>query len=154
MGIPAVYHARAMADYLNIPPDELRRYKEGAYRTIPDDHYAHPYDALYDWLPIDVPDDGRILVRADDDLDFRGDSSLVKPLLRLTIETEWAGWSPYPGATAVFAFWGGPGGARLALEIMEPRFRDAWRHLLPPEIATADVPIFEPMHQATPGIVY
>lgn len=101
---------------------------------------------------IRVPGDGEILCNPSRAY-FHGSSSLVAPLIRLT-NTHWGGWQPAPGEPYVFAIWTGLGGARLALETVEPRFKDEWRHLLPPEIANVDTPVFEAVHQAKPGIVY
>ena len=99
---------------------------------------------------IRVPGDGEILCNPSRAY-FHGSSSLVAPLRTLTNSR---GWQPAPGEPYVFATWTGLGGARLALETVEPRFKDEWRHLLPPEIANVDTPVFERPHRARPGIVY
>ena len=127
MDEPQVYHARAMAEYLTL--DQLEA------------DYA-----------IRIPGDGEILCNPSRAY-FRGDSSLVAPLVRLT-GTHFGGWRPAPGEPLVFAIWTGLGGCRLALETVEPRFKNEWRHLLPPEIANADTPEFERPHRAKPGVVY
>lgn len=105
---------------------------------------------MAEFLTIAVPD-GSIHVDPSVVL-FEGDSALVGPLQRL-VGTDYGGWERSPGEW-VFANWGGPGGAHLALVTVEPRFAGDWRHRLPPEIANADLPEFEPLHQAEPGKVY
>ena len=105
---------------------------------------------MAEFLTIAVPDgvirvDPRVVL-------FEGDSALV-PLLQRLVGTDYGGWERSPGEW-VFANWGGAGGARLALETVEPRFATEWRNRLPAEIAAADVPEFEPVHQAAPRVVY
>lgn len=107
---------------------------------------------MADLLTIRVPGDGVLLVDPQGP-GFEGDSALVEPLRLLTLSHR-GGYQETPGGEWLFAVWSGPGGARRALETVEPRFADEWRHLLPTRIADAELPIFEPVHQAEPGVVY
>ena len=74
----------------------------------------------------------------------KGDSALVDRLNLITMgDTVTRGrrtW--YVGHSGRYS-WASPGGIRLALELVEPRFAGEWRDRLPPAIRDAEKPPLE-----------
>ena len=98
-------------------------------------------------------DDGEIRVD-DTTARFEGDSALIEALNDITMDdvVTIKGRTKYVGHSGRYS-WCDPGGVRLALELVEPRFTGEWRDRLPLAIREAEKPSLQVLG-GKPGIVY